>query len=355
MKHISVALVCGMSLMVSACARDELPIASSASLPVNEASAELRQPVIDNAEDLALLPGGQWVIASSMAGGEKTHGALMLVSARTALAEPLDINTIAAKKAVNAPCAAPVAPERFLPHGIALWAGPNNTLRLYVVHHGVRESVEVFDVSMAGEKPALEWAGCLELPENSSGNGVAVSREGAVFVANMGPPPDFDNPGPITPGAIIRWDEDTGWRDIANSAILAPNGILVSQDGRQIYVASWSTGNLVRIDRHAGGNTRKDVPLGFLPDNLRWTAGGTILITGHLADAQSVQDCYVSANTVCATPSIISEVGPNTLKTLRSIPVSIGLATVAIEVGDELWVGTARGPTIEQIDRPDRN
>ncbi len=335
---------CAVTMMTAACASHS-----------QNAQRLLTAPVIDNAEDLALLPGGEWVIASSMAGGKKTHGELMLVSTKTGAVERLDINQTAEQNAVDTHCSAPVAPERFMPHGIALVSGPNDALRLYVVNHGVRESVEIFDVSMSGEKPSLAWAGCLQLPEGGAGNGIAASREGSVFVANMGQPPNPEKPSTPMDGHVLRWDREGGWSRIAQSAMIIPNGILVSPDGDQIYVAAYITGKLVRIDLRPGRNRWTEMQLSFLPDNLRWSGKGTILVTGHLDEPQNVQDCYLSANTVCATPSTIAEIDPVTLETVRTFPVSIGLGTVAIEVGDELWIGTARGPTIERLAKPARD
>ena len=42
-----------------------------------------------------------------------------------------------------------------------------------VVHHGLRESIEVFDLDVSRKDPALTWVGCVVAPESATLNAVA--------------------------------------------------------------------------------------------------------------------------------------------------------------------------------------
>ena len=113
-------------------------------------------------EDLLYLPGSDWVIASSMAG----NGGIRLISVRgetytllypsSSAKEQLDRKTYDT---------CPGAPEpedkaKFTTHGLAMRAVRNSIYTLYAVHHGKRESIEVFQVDARSKTPALTWIGC---------------------------------------------------------------------------------------------------------------------------------------------------------------------------------------------------
>jgi len=86
-------------------------------------------------EDLAVLPGTDWLIASGMEEG----GGLHLIDTRTKMWR----RWIAARPVKSDPrfpdCDSPPDPERFSAHGLALRAAAKGTARLFVVGHGGRE------------------------------------------------------------------------------------------------------------------------------------------------------------------------------------------------------------------------
>src|SRR4029079_12040807 len=100
----------------------------------------------DAPEDLVLLPGSDWVIASVFS----NNGGLRLIDTRsraTTTAYP----TATAREQLDArtydswpgpPDAADKA--AFRTHGLAVRAGSGSLHTLFAVHHGKRESIEVF-------------------------------------------------------------------------------------------------------------------------------------------------------------------------------------------------------------------
>ena len=116
-------------------------------------------------EDLAVVPGSEWVIAS----GNRPGGRIHLVSVRDKTATELfpgDAPSERLDAATYPTCPGPIDPDEgdeFTAHGLYLKPGPDAVHTLYVVHHGRRESVEVFEVD-ARARPRLTWIGCAVRP-----------------------------------------------------------------------------------------------------------------------------------------------------------------------------------------------
>ena len=125
------------------------------------------------------------------------------------------------------------------------------------------------------------------------------------------------------------------------------NGLEISSDGRWFFIAGWGDQTFVRLLR---GQTppRKDVvPMGFRIDNLRAMPDGSLLAAGHGGTA------------LCSCPSEtwhIGRIDPNSLQ-VRDIlrqpyTEGFGAATVAIQIGNEIWIGTNRGDRIGRFLAP---
>ncbi|MDB5686986.1 MAG: hypothetical protein JWR77_1575 [Rhizorhabdus sp.] len=316
---------------------------AAASLPAYAIAAERVIEGVYNAEDLAPLEGGRWVLASSMAGGQRPSGSILAIDVRTGKASTLYPN--ADKAAAPAPpgCPGPVAADAFKPHGIALHKN-----RLYVVNHGGRESIEIFDVDQTKE-PKLRWVGCAVFPAGGFGNGVALTADGTLYATNMGLPMDGSKAVSPMGGDVLSWSATQGWHTVPDSQMFGPNGLLVTPDGSKLYVAAWPAGELVELSLTEAGTTRRTLKLPFLPDNVRWSKTGAILVAGHRTSPETVAECYMSTRAQCEIPSTIAEIDPASLTISCQRDVDLGLATVAANVGEETWVGTARGDRISRL------
>ena len=60
-------------------------------------------------------------------------------------------------------------------------------IRLAIINHADRESVELFDVLGNGDGLRLEWRGCALLPPDTAANDVAIHSDGRLFVSNYAP------------------------------------------------------------------------------------------------------------------------------------------------------------------------
>ena len=245
------------------------------------------------------------------------------------------------------------------PHGINLEPRADGAYDLYVVNHGGREGVEVFRLDVRNGVE-LSWTGCVTMPSGTFANGVAPLPGGDGFVVT-----NFFNPIKSDPfsqifsdtpsGNLMRWDVGSGWTVVANSALAGPNGVVVTRDGRTAFVAEWGARKVHRIplDRSRAAAIsaigRASVAVPFLPDNLRLSREGEVLVTGQDYVAANVISCQRNDLTNCPTGLEVVAVDPKrmTSRTLyEGDPANFRAPTVAAPVGDDIWVGAVKGTRI---------
>jgi sugar lactone lactonase YvrE len=124
---------------------------------------------------------------------------------------------------------------------------------------------------------------------------------------------------------------------VPKSEAAGANGLEMSNDGKTLYVAAWGSQSFFRLSRGEASPKRDEVPLGFRVDNIRWARDGSILATGQggVAPMQTTN---------------IVRVDPKTLKVTELVKQAntdaFGAGTVAVEVGNDLWVGSFRGDRV---------
>lgn len=132
-------------------------------------------------EDLAAIPGGQWIIASSY---PEHSGGLRLIDIHnltTSIVLPSETPRERLDRSAYPSCPGPIASvekDQFSTHGLYLRAGADAQHTLYAVHHGTRESIEVFEVDGRAKPPALTWVGCAVAPEGVNLNSVVGLPDG---------------------------------------------------------------------------------------------------------------------------------------------------------------------------------
>jgi len=318
----------------------------SAQAPVNCQPAGDVQVVCgqNGPEDLVVLPGAQWVVASSFGG----NGGIYVIRAsdRTStLAYPTATARDRFDSKTYSTCPGPpsaAAKAKFLTHGLSLQPVINTTSRLFVVVHGARESVEVFDVDTQSATPTLTWIGCAVAPDPVGLNSVRGLPDGGFFATNfLARGIDAASRNKMMAGEkngeLWEWHTASGWQKVPGSESAGANGLEISNDGRWFYVAAWGTQSFFRLTRGQSTPKRDEVPLGFRVDNIRWAADGSLLAAGQ-------------GGTPEAQNSIVVKINPETLAVREVIrepaTPAYGAGTVAVEVGKQIWVGSFRGDRI---------
>ena len=302
-------------------------------------------------EDVVAIPGTRWLIASGFAIGAGLK--LVDTDRRTALPwydglpEQIDADRVAYPG-----CPGPVDPALFNARGISLRKRSDGHYTLHVVNHGGRESIEVFDVSVDGERPSLTWRGCRLMPPGQVGNAVATFSDGTLLVTVLTRPgttiADFVL-GKRT-GVVWQWKPGTtSFAEIHGTQLPGNNGLETDPDDRHFYVVAFGRHTVLVYDRRRPRRPIRTIEMpGFMPDNIHWTAGKLVaagmrfdepacgglrrVIDGE-ADKMLCHRGYVAAAIDPATGSV------STLAYGEPQPSFNGVSVAAI-VGDTVWLGS---------------
>jgi len=328
-----------------------------------------------NVEDMLQIPGTLWIVGSGVntqgPGMEDqviTKNYLHLFDARTETGgqvEPEEI-TIRADKGSYPETTTPPDWERFGPHGIGLGEKKGNVVTLYAVNHGAREAVEVFKIDVSGRRPRFTWIGTVLAPADGFIDAVAwiPGTDGFVVTALLDPrDPEGSAKKQMTGepvGWVREWHPKSGWKTLPGTEkFSAPNGIIVSPDGRHVYVAPSANFAVYRVTR---GGTDPEVvsspKLPGFPDNVRWSADGkSILAAVHTEDVEAfvaAQKAAVKIGGSMFTKFNITRLDPETLTPEIVMPSGLygafGACTNAIEVGNRLWLGSTKSDRVAVFD-----
>ncbi len=293
-------------------------------------------------EDLVVVPGGAWVVASAFGGAGGIN--VIRVSDRTSTKaypaasakDRLDRNAYPA-------CPGPPDASKFTSHGLSILPGRRNVHRLFVVGHGAREAIEVFELDARPQTPVLTWIGCAVAADPIGLNSVRGLADGGFIASNFlprgGPPAAMQRmmTGEKN-GELWEWHARSGWQKVAGSEAAGANGLEMSADGKTLYVAAWGSQSFFRLSRGLATPKRDEIPLGFRVDNIRRARDGAILAAGQ-GDGGTV----------------VVRVDPKTLavKDVLKRPAAngFGAGTVAVEVGSTYWIGSFAGDRIAVVPR----
>ncbi len=296
-------------------------------------------------EDLAPVPDSPWVIVSSMV----DEGSLYVADTRTHTATvifPADTSQARHDTATYGTCPGPVT-RQFRPHGLYLRTADDGPHTLYVVGHGARESIEVFELDASGDTPALTWVGCAVAPEALGLNSVVALPDGG-----------FAATSPRT-GDVWEWQSTTGWNLVPGTEDIGPNGLEISPDGQWFYIGGYGAQSLIRLSRGQTPVQMEAVEVGFHVDNVRWGPGETLFAAGHLGSTRAaIGECIRQRQCEGVTSHVAQvDLQSFTAEEVVRYPSNdlLILGTVAIQVGDEIWVGgVAEGDRIARFPVPTR-
>ena len=303
-----------------------------------------------NAEDLLSLGDTGMILTSGMSAGEigahlylinpQDNSAVDLVSA--------DSFSLAQDVKAYPDCPGPLNIDAFSPHGLSLHEYEEKHFNLYTTSHGEREAVEMFNVDLSGSEPSLTWRGCVPLPSTAFSNGVVrLSDGGFVATQMMDTSKGF---GGDMAGLVFEWHPGGEVSIIEGSEINGANGIAVSEDERYMYVVAFGSREIVKFDRSTQPMGKEVVSVDIVPDNLHWGLNGKLVTAGgnHVPED-------VCSGPECASGWSVLEIDPETMEVRKigSADQNVTLQGIssALQVGDEIWVGTFNGDRIAHFPR----
>lgn len=339
------ALGCGGSPPITTC------IAEGALEPICE---------FQNPEDLAVLGDGRTLLVSQFGAmdGSRPGNLAVFDTLRRELRVAYEGggNETGSEGWGDPDC--PGAPSAaFTPHGFDLAVRPDGRLQLLVVDHGGREAIEFFEVEPAGMDTALHWRGCAVAPPDGYLNDVVATPEGGLLTTHMMPKSSESLSlfkamvlGQDT-GFVYRWSSTDGWSKVPGTDAPFPNGLELAPDGQSVYLNVYLGDEVRHIDL-ASGRLLGRVGVAQ-PDNVTWSSDESVLlVASHTAGMRDSMTCLELSEGSCPMAFEIVALDPKTLA--RKIVVAhagppMGGATVAVQVGQDLWLGTFAGDRVARV------
>ncbi|HEX7856165.1 MAG TPA: hypothetical protein VF503_20990 [Sphingobium sp.] len=299
------------------------------------------------------MPGTDWIITSGMIGAGSPCGRLFAVHRDDHSCSEISPYFLEfALDQARFGEQADLDPYNLAPHGIDVITRADGVLELYVVNHGGRESIEVFEILLHDRRPRLRWIGGVEFPGTAIGNDVAAVPGGGFVTTTTG---HIDGSSPasraellskVDTGGVLEWSRVDGWKLLPGTQMSVANGVALSKDGLWLYVTGTNSRNIKRVQRGPIDPEIHSVEIDILPDNLTWTASGQLLVAGtYGVDLLEFMAAHFGANPNMFLPSRILHIDPHSLEAFTAIEYTepvYGAATVALEVGEQIWVGAAR-------------
>ena len=174
-------------------------------------------------EDLELTPDGKSLIVSQFVSGPAGAGVagLMLFDPAKKTFTRLPISAEPRKDWGDPACPGPIG-DALRPHGISLLKRTGGAIQLFVVNHGGRESIEMFELKQSGGTSNLIWHGCVVSMQ--AFNDVAAQPDGGFIATHptaLQPPrlnraarekarPAFDLFSGQPSGYVSRWTAGKG-------------------------------------------------------------------------------------------------------------------------------------------------
>jgi hypothetical protein len=294
-------------------------------------------------EDFLPVDGGRWLVGGSYV--EKSVG-LYLIDPQAKTAKTVALSLAPTPDPAYAGCAPPDL-KNLQTHGLDV-RRVNGHTTVYVINHGGRESVEIFQLNAAAA--TAQWVGCALPPEGTTGNSITALAGGAFAMTKFVDSRDKQGfphilAGQVT-GVVYLYTPGKGFTEVPGTKLSGDNGILSSKDGRWLYINAYGSREIYRVALSGKGKPLV-AKVDFCPDNLRWAPDGSIFATGQFITPQTLNGLHgwatvrVDPKTMATTP-VVKEPG---LKEFDN-------ATSAVQVGQTLWFGTFRGDRMAYMPAP---
>ena len=310
-----------------------------------------RQP-----EDLELTPDGRYLIATQFLNqgrGGSAGGGMALFDLAKKTFSKMDQTSEPDRSWGDPNCPGPIG-DALVSHGSSLAKRNNGVWELYVVNHGGRQSIEMFELKPLHGTWALVWHGCVVASHDF--NDVAILPDGG-FVGTYptGLVPPGSNGGAFNGGVtgyVARWTPGKSEAEVTGTRVAYPNGVVVSSDGHDMYLNVFAARE-VRKYALNGDSAREagSVKVEFMPDNLTWTKEGRLLVAG-VKGARG--DCPEGSGRPCIQGFGVAEIDPAQMQA-RTIfdsatqdPLISGVS-VALKVGNAIYLGAFQGDRIVKI------
>ncbi len=316
-------------------------------------------------EDMELLDDGNTLIVSQMEMGHgRVPGAIALLD--TASGDKRELAMIQESEELwgDPQCTQSVG-DHLGPHGIHLSTRTDGRQQLLVVNHGLRESVEFYEILKgpveggASEDYRLQWRGCAEAPQGSFLNDVVALPDGGFAATHMFTKGDAPvgtlNTAELkalfgfNPGHLLRWGA-SGYERLGSFSGDYPNGLQISADAQYLFVNLWAESLMKKVSLDSG-EVVAEVEVAH-PDNSQWDGEGRLLVTGHDFSLHDLRVCNDLEEGTCPAAFYVMAVDTEAMTSeslLRIEGAPMGAGTVTQRVGEHWYVGSFLGDRVLRL------
>ena len=306
---------------------------------------------LNNAEDMVQIGETKWILTGNLGDKSWKKGGLYLIDSESLEWKEAEIDFSGTPAEGYEEIA---DPELFSSHGIAIKQIDANIFEVYAVNHGGRESVEVFDLTVQDDAPEIIWKGSVPTPDGMTGNSVAPLSDGFIVTIpmtknNLGTFLDFLAGKPT--GTVYKWTAQEGFREIPGAKLAGNNGIAVSPDEKWAFINGYSSRSVTRISLTDNQSEPVTAQLSFLPDNIRYSADGSLLVAGQDTGILTVV-LLTNGTGIGVSPSdtAVVKLDPETMAVTEVLHLpkfrAFGGGTTAVYIGNDLWISSFRAQRI---------
>jgi sugar lactone lactonase YvrE len=158
-------------------------------------------------------------------------------------------------------------------------------------------------------------------------------------------------------GAVYAWSPgDSGFELVQGTELPYANGIEVSADEREFFVVS---SVLFTVAAYSHSNPARQLrttrPMAFVPDNLHMASEGRLITAGMVIDDPTCgginpHEFDLEVFAACPRPFIVKAIDTQSMEgeDVARGPANehFSNATMGLQVGNEIWVGTFSGDRI---------
>lgn len=308
-----------------------------------------------NPEDLALTPDGGYLVVTGYGGlpPASQPGTLYLFNLATQTAVEPAI-TLADNIWGDPACTRDTTV--FSPHGLSLVQRSDERYELAITNHLPRETIELFELAYEKDTTwSLTWRGCVDAAPGKAHNDVTLTRSGQFYASSMY---DMDALEALSApdyviadtGSVWHWRGAEGYRELPGTNGSFPNGLDLSDDEGSLYINYWISRRTVKYN--LGTGQVEHTHEAGAPDNLT-VIDGDIWVANHDHTLEEAAQCTPEM-TQCLLPFTIHVLSGEDLSVKESWSfnsTAFGVATVAIPVGDTVWLGTHHGDRMARFNR----
>lgn len=312
-------------------------------------------PVCDmvTPEDIAAVPDGRHLLLAHFGHMGEDVGSISLFDTRTGAMETLypavgiDGPVPTAELWGEASCTEAPGAD-FSPHGTHLHQLEDGSWRYLVVSHGSREAVELFELSLDGPQPELQWRGCVVAAGDALMNDVVGLDNGDLVYSRMYPANDSlalpKSMLGMKTGELWRWNVAEGLSPLPATAAAMPNGLEISPDNQYVFANMYMEGQVWQV-RLADGEVvaRYDIPNA---DNSNWGSDGRLWIATHAMGTRDMIQCFNNPTDTCPGGFDIIALDPASgdfESVFRHEGPPMGAATIAVPQAGRVYMGSFVG------------